>query len=74
VRRELIGRIINLLPEEATLVKVNRTEAVSPDPEDDPICACANEGGADFSATLNRRLFPQEKRKARVIAPADPLR
>jgi predicted nucleic acid-binding protein len=37
VRRELIGRIINLLREEATLVTVNRTEAVSPDPEDDPI-------------------------------------
>lgn len=73
VRRELIGRIINLLREEATLVTVNRTEAVSPDPEDDPICACANEGAADFIVTLNRRHFPQEKLKARVVAPADRL-
>jgi len=41
VRRELIGRIINLLREEASLVPVKRTETVSPDPGDDPICACA---------------------------------
>ena len=73
VRRELIGTIINLLREEATLVAVKRTEAVSPDPEDDPICACAKEGAADFIVTLNRRDFPQEKLRARVIAPGDPL-
>jgi putative PIN family toxin of toxin-antitoxin system len=73
VRRELIGRIINLLREEASLVPVKRTEMVSPDPGDDPICACAEEGGADFIVTLNPRDFPQGKLKARVIAPSDPL-
>jgi hypothetical protein len=31
-RRELIGRIVNLLHEEASLVLVKRTETVSPDP------------------------------------------
>jgi predicted nucleic acid-binding protein len=36
VRRELIGRTINLLREEASLVAVKRTERVSPDPGDDP--------------------------------------
>jgi len=73
VLRELIGRIINLLREEASLVPVKRIERVSPDPEDDPFCACAKEGVADFIVTLNRRDFPQERLKARVIAPGDPL-
>jgi predicted nucleic acid-binding protein len=48
VRRELIGRIINLLREEASLVPVKGTEPVSPDQGDDPICACAEEADADF--------------------------
>jgi putative PIN family toxin of toxin-antitoxin system len=73
VRPELIGRIINLLREEASLVPVKRTETVSPDPGDDPICACAEEGDADFIVTLNPRDFPQRKLKARIIAPGDPL-
>ena len=73
VRRELIGRIINLLREEASLIPIKRTETVSPDPGDDPICACAEEGGADFIVTLNPRDFPQRKLKARVIVSGDPL-
>jgi len=51
VRRELIGRIINLLREEASLVAVKRTERVSPDPGNDPLRACAKEGVADFIVT-----------------------
>jgi putative PIN family toxin of toxin-antitoxin system len=73
VRCELIGKIINLLREEASLVPVKRTETVSPDPGDDPICACAVEGDADFIVTLNPRDFPQRKLKALVIAPGDRL-
>jgi hypothetical protein len=38
---------------------------VLPDPGDDPICVCAEEGGADFIVTLNPRDFPQGKLKAR---------
>src|SRR5882724_2670047 len=70
---KLIGRIINRLREEASLVPVKRTERVSPDPADDPFCACAKEGVADFMVTLNPRDFPQERLKARVIAPGDRL-
>lgn len=73
VRRELIGRIINLLREEARLVTVRRIERVSPDPGDDHFCACANEGDADFIVTLNPRDFPQERLRAHVIAPDSPL-
>lgn len=71
VRRDLVGRIINLLREEATLVLSKRTERISPDPGDDPFCACAKQGAADFIVTLNPRDFPQEKLKARVIAPGE---
>ena len=61
VRRELIGKIVNLLREEATLLAVKRTETFSLDSGDDPICACAEEGDADFIVSLNPRDFPQRK-------------
>ncbi len=47
VRRETIGILINLLREEAERI-APRAKAVSPDPADDPFCACAEEGSADF--------------------------
>ncbi|PYY06421.1 MAG: hypothetical protein DMG69_23345 [Acidobacteria bacterium] len=61
--------IVNLLREEAILIAVKRTETISPEPGDDPICACAKEGAADFIVTLNGRDFPKAKLKARVISP-----
>jgi predicted nucleic acid-binding protein len=64
VRGELTGRIINLLRGEGSLVHVKRPETVSPDPGDDPICACAEEGDAGFIVTLNPRDFPQRKLEA----------
>lgn len=44
VRRALIGKIVNLLREEAELVAVARMPDISPDPGDDPFCACAEQG------------------------------
>jgi predicted nucleic acid-binding protein len=41
VRRSLIGKIVNLLREEAELVAVARLPDISPDPGDDPLCACS---------------------------------
>lgn len=72
VRRETIGLLINLLREEAELT-APRIKAMSPDPADDPFCACAEQGGADFLATLNPRDFPQTALSARVLAPGAPL-
>ena len=46
---------------------------VSPDPNDNVFCACAEQGRAAFIATLNRKDFPQKKLVAKVISPSDPM-
>ena len=61
VRRNLVGEIINLLREEAEFVDVRGQSDVSPDPNDNAFCACAEQGRAAFIATLNRKDFPQKK-------------
>lgn len=40
------------------------TAGLLPDPEDNMFCACAEQGGAAFVATLNRKDFPQKKLSA----------
>lgn len=72
VRRNLIGQVINLLREEAELVDVRLATDISPDPGDNPFCACAEQGRATFIVTLNRKDFPQESLSAKVISPGDP--
>lgn len=73
VRRETIGALINLLREEAELFSPKATGSISADPGDDPFCACAQDGGADFLVTLNPRDFPQDALSAKVLAPGEPL-
>ena len=73
VRRNLVGQIINLLREEAEFVDVRGESDLSPDPDDNIFCACAEDGTAAFIATLNRKDFPQKRLLAKVISPADPL-
>jgi predicted nucleic acid-binding protein len=73
VRRNLVGEIINLLREESEFVIVHSERDVSPDPDDDAFCACAEEGHATFIATLNPRHFPQSKLIAKVVSPGDPI-
>jgi hypothetical protein len=46
---------------------------VSPDPGDEPFCACAEQGDADFIVTLNPKDFPQALLSAHVIGPEDPI-
>lgn len=71
VRRSLIGKIINGLDEDAESILLSSLPAISPDPGDDPFCACAEQGFADFIVTLNPRHFPQHLLSAHVINPAD---
>ena len=73
VRPRVIGALINLLREEAELVEPRSTPELSPDPGDDPFCACAEAVGAAFIVTLNPKDFPQHKLRAKVISPGDPL-
>ena len=69
VRRPLLGKVINLIREEAEFVAVSTSPDISPDPGDDPFCACAETGGADFIVTLNPKDFPQPLLSAHVIRP-----
>ena len=46
VRRPLIGKIVNLLRDEAELVRTSALSRISPDPGDDPFCGCAEVGRA----------------------------
>ncbi len=61
VRRNLVGEVINLLREEAEFVDVLVTSDASPDPDDNPFCACAEQARAAFIATLNPKDFPPEE-------------
>ncbi len=70
VRRALIGKIVNLLREQAELVPASFLPNISPDPGDDPFCGCAEAGRADFIVTLNPKDFPQSLLSAHVIKPA----
>lgn len=73
VRPALIGAIVNLLREEAEVVKSKGSIEADPDPGDAPFWECAEHGRADFIVTLNPKDFPQSKLKAKVIAPGQPL-
>lgn len=73
VRRPLIGKIINLLREEAELVSASTLPNISPDPGDDPFCGCAEAGQADFIVTLNPKDFPQSLLSAHVIRPGESI-
>jgi predicted nucleic acid-binding protein len=71
VRRQLIGRIVNLLRDEAELVPASSLPNISPDPGDDPFCGLAEVGRADFIVTLNPKDFPQTLLSAHVIKPGE---
>ena len=67
----MIGKIINLIRERAEEIEVHQPAQISPDPDDNAFCVCAEQGKADAVVTLNVRDFPQEKLKARVWMPAE---
>jgi predicted nucleic acid-binding protein len=73
VRRPVIGKVINLIREEAELVSVAGLPSISPDPGDDPFCGCAETGQADFIVTLNPKDFPQQLLSAHVIGPDEDI-
>ena len=73
VRRPLIGKIVNTLRAKGEHVRPGPTLNLSPDPDDNHICDCAEYGDADFLVTLNPKDFPQASLRAKVIAPGGPL-
>jgi predicted nucleic acid-binding protein len=70
VRPALIGAFINLIRERGEAIAVRSEAEISPDPKDDPFCACSEAGHADMIFTLNPKDFPPSRLKAKVIAPA----
>jgi predicted nucleic acid-binding protein len=68
VRSNLIGRVIGLIRERAEEVTVHPSIEISPDP-DEPFCLCGEQGKADFIVTLNPDDFPQQRLRAKVVAP-----
>jgi len=74
VRRPLIGKIVNTLPAKGQHVKPGPTRNLSPDPDDNQICDCAEHGDAHFTVTLNPKDFPQASLRAKIIGPGDPAR
>jgi predicted nucleic acid-binding protein len=73
VRRATIGRVLNLLSEAAEVVPGGPHRGLSPDPDDEQFCVCAEDGDADFIVTLNPTDFPKHRLKAKVIAPGDSI-
>lgn len=73
VRRAVIGKIVNLLRDEAELIEPTHSISAEPDPDDAPFWECADAGAADFIVTLNPTHFPQSKLTAKVIAPGQML-
>lgn len=73
VRPHVVGKLVNLIRERAEEIKLRRSLPISPDPGDDPFCACAEQGNADFILTLNPKDFPQDRLKA-IVIPIPPNR
>ena len=71
VRPSLIGTVINLVRERAEVVKVRSLAEISPDPQDDAFCRCAESGNADIVITLNPKDFPEEHLKSVVVLPSE---
>lgn len=74
VRRNLIGEVVNLIRERAEWVEVRSSAEISPDPEDDAFCRCAESGAADLIVTLNPKDFPAERLKSKVVPPSEFVR
>lgn len=69
----LIGEVINLIPAASEDALAASGNGISPDPGDDPFCVCAEKGHADFIVPVNSGNFPQDRLRALVIAPGDPI-
>lgn len=73
VRPHHIGAALNLIRAQAEEVPDAVGGDISPDPDDEPFCTCAEIGKADFIVTLNPDDFPQRRLRAHVILPGEPI-
>lgn len=73
MRSHVIGRVINLLREHAEMVSPGPPLGLSPDPDDNHICDCAEYGKADCIVTLNAKDFPQDRLRSKVMTPDEDM-
>jgi predicted nucleic acid-binding protein len=71
IRPHVVGRIINLLKEEAEEIFTGSPRRISPDPDDEEFCLCAEIGNADFLVTLNPADFPTSELQAKIVSPRE---
>ncbi len=73
VRPHLIGAAINPTRSQAEEASATAGKNISPDPDDEPFCTCAEMVKADFIVTLNPADFPQQRLRAHAILPGEPV-
>ena len=62
---------MRLIKKRAILVTPTRAVSVSPDPDDNKFLECAEEAGADYLVTGNKRHFPTKWGHTRVVSPRE---
>ena len=68
---KLVTASMRLLKRRAHLVKPTRTVTASPDPDDNRFLECAEEAGATYLVTGNKRHFPARWKSTRVVSPRE---
>jgi len=67
IRKGLRQQLLDLIKNEAQIVKAARSLRVAKDPADDKFLECADAARADYLVTGNQRHFPRFWKKTKVI-------
>src|SRR5947199_10725296 len=67
IRKGLRQQLLDLIKNEAQIVKAARSLRVATDPADDKFLECADAARADYLVTGNQRHFPRFWKKTKVI-------
>ena len=67
IRKGLRQQLLDLIKNQAQIVKPSRSLQVAKDPDDDKFLECADAGRADYLVTGNQRHFPRFWKKTKVI-------
>jgi putative PIN family toxin of toxin-antitoxin system len=67
IRKGLRQQLLDLIKNQAQIVKPTRALQVAKDPDDDKFLECADAARADYLVTGNQRHFPKFWKKTKVI-------
>lgn len=68
ISSDLVANSLQVMRKAATFVRPKRTLSIASDPDDNKFLACAEESGADYLVTGNRRHFPKDWGKTRIVS------